>query len=273
MSLSLSRTAFVSVLVIVAVLVVIGVIMTRDTTMIVVELPLPNEQVTSPLVVSGKARGGWFFEASFPVQLLDAQGKVLAFVPAQAEGEWMTEDFVPFSATLSFDIGIAQQGMLVLMKDNPSGLPEHDAQIVIPLRLEPSGTTPVAAETTVQAFFGRSDAPAGEECTTVAAIQRTVPATQAVARAALEELLEGPSAEESAAGYVTSIPQGVTIRSLTIENETALVDFNSELETGVGGSCRVTHIRRQIEATLMQFPTVTDVVISIDGRTDDILQP
>ncbi|HXK40433.1 MAG TPA: GerMN domain-containing protein [Candidatus Paceibacterota bacterium] len=262
-----------AILVIVAVLVVIGVIMTRDTTMIIVESPRPNEQVTSPLVVSGKARGGWFFEASFPVELLGAQGEVLAFVPAQAGGEWMTEDFVPFSATLSFDIGAAQQGTLVLMKDNPSGLPEHDAQIVLPLRLEPSSPAPVAAEMTVQAFFGRSDAPAGEECTTIAIVPRTVPATQAVARAALTELLEGPTGEERVSGFMTSIPSGGTIRSLTIENGTAFVDLSGELQTGVSGSCRVTHIRRQIESTLKQFPTVTSVVISVDGRTDDILQP
>jgi len=35
----------------------------------------------------------------------------------------------------------------------------------------------------------------------------------------------------------------------------------------------VTAIRAQITETLKQFPTVENVVISIDGRTEDILQP
>jgi len=32
-------------------------------------------------------------------------------------------------------------------------------------------------------------------------------------------------------------------------------------------------IRSQIESTLKQFPSVKQVIISVDGRTDDILQP
>lgn len=267
------KKLFLGLVVVVLIIIAIVIFNRSEPASIVVDAPKPGETVTSPLTVVGKARGTWFFEASFPIRLLDALGRELTIAPAQAQGEWMTENFVPFVATLSFDVQTAQYGTIVLMKDNPSGLPENDEQIEVAVWLEPSGNAPEVNETTVQAFFGRSDAPAGEECTTVAIVQRTVPATQAVARAALEELLEGPSAEESAAGYITSIPQGVTIQSLAIENGTALVDFSSELETGIGGSCRVTHIRRQIEATLMQFPTVTNVVISIDGRTDDILQP
>jgi len=45
------------------------------------------------------------------------------------------------------------------------------------------------------------------------------------------------------------------------------------LEEAVGGSCRVTAIRSQIEQTLKQFSTVQSVIISIDNRTEDILQP
>ena len=54
---------------------------------------------------------------------------------------------------------------------------------------------------------------------------------------------------------------------------TLLVDFDPQLEFQVGGSCRVAAISSQIRQTLMQFPTVKSVIISIDGRTEDILQP
>jgi len=45
------------------------------------------------------------------------------------------------------------------------------------------------------------------------------------------------------------------------------------LQYQVGGSCRVSAIRAQIIETLKQFSTVKNVVISINGRTEDILQP
>ncbi len=51
------------------------------------------------------------------------------------------------------------------------------------------------------------------------------------------------------------------------------VDFNEALQEGVGGSMRVTGIRRQIQATLLWIPGVTSVILSIEGRTEDILQP
>lgn len=97
-----------------------------------VETPKANTKVTSPLVVRGEARGTWYFEASFPAKLLDERGNVIAQTPAQAKGEWMTENFVPFEATLTFT-ATSGKGTLVLERDNPSGLPQNDAQIRIPI--------------------------------------------------------------------------------------------------------------------------------------------
>ena len=99
-----------------------------------VSAPLPGAIVRSPLKVSGQARGNWYFEASFPVKLFDSDGKQLAVTPAQATGNWMTTDFVPFSATLIFDAPQTAAGMLVLEKDNPSGLPQNDDSISVPVR-------------------------------------------------------------------------------------------------------------------------------------------
>ena len=96
--------------------------------------PEPNAVVTSPLVVEGDARGQWFFEASFPVILTDDKGNELAHIPAQALDDWTTNDFVPFRADLEFASSTSSGGFLILKKDNPSGLPEHDDQIKIPIR-------------------------------------------------------------------------------------------------------------------------------------------
>jgi hypothetical protein len=100
---------------------------------IVLNSPLPNEVVTSPLLVTGSARGTWYFEASFPVRLFDANGIEIAVAPAQAQGDWMTEDYVPYSVLLEFDQPTTPNGMLVLQKDNPSGLPEYDESMTIPV--------------------------------------------------------------------------------------------------------------------------------------------
>lgn len=105
--------------------------------LIKVSTPATNALVASPLVVSGEARGNWYFEASFPIRLYDASGVELVAVPAQAQGEWMTTEFVPFSATLNFNKPATATGTLVFEKDNPSGLPENDDQISIPVRFSP----------------------------------------------------------------------------------------------------------------------------------------
>ena len=100
--------------------------------MVVLYEPLPESIISSPLKVRGKARGTWFFEASFPVTLTDWDGRIIAQVPAQATEDWMTSEFVEFEATLTFVTpagpGADQpnRGFLILQKDNPSGLPEHD---------------------------------------------------------------------------------------------------------------------------------------------------
>jgi hypothetical protein len=101
---------------------------------LIVVAPERNALITSPLILTGSARGPWYFEASFPVRLFDAQGNEVAVVPAQAEGEWMTEEFVPFAATLTFVAPTSDTGTLVFQRDNPSGLPENDDSFSLPVR-------------------------------------------------------------------------------------------------------------------------------------------
>lgn len=102
-----------------------------------VTAPLPNAIVTSPLRVTGEATGLWYFEASFPVRVLDANGQELGVVPVQAIGDWMTEDFVPFNTEISFSAPTTATGTVVFEKDNPSGLSEHADELRIPVRFEP----------------------------------------------------------------------------------------------------------------------------------------
>lgn len=102
--------------------------------------PLPGAEIKSPITITGEARGTWYFEASFPIFLTDWDGKIIAQGIATAQGEWMTANFVPFKATLTYNFADAgaysNRGTLILKKDNPSGLPEHDDALEIPVLLK-----------------------------------------------------------------------------------------------------------------------------------------
>lgn len=108
--------------------------------------PKPNDEIENPLIVQGEARGNWYFEGSFPVRLLDGNGKEIAVTPARAKGDWMTTDFVPFRAKLTFIAPNTKEGVLVLQKDNPSGLLENADEVRIPVRFKnPKDATSVSS--------------------------------------------------------------------------------------------------------------------------------
>ncbi len=108
-------------------------IMDTKKNLITVSNLVSGQQIKSPFILKGQARGNWFFEASFPYELKDGNGMVLASGPVQAQGNWMTTNFVPFSLTLTFPTPVTATGTLILKKDNPSGEPQNDDQLVIPV--------------------------------------------------------------------------------------------------------------------------------------------
>ncbi|KKT41183.1 MAG: hypothetical protein UW30_C0011G0014 [Candidatus Giovannonibacteria bacterium GW2011_GWA2_44_13b] len=105
--------------------------------MIRVSSPKPGEAIQSPVHIEGEARGNWYFEASFPGRVLDANGKILGLMPIQAQGDWMTTEFVPFKADLPFSTPATNTGFVVLQKDNPSGLPQNEDERRIPIKFGP----------------------------------------------------------------------------------------------------------------------------------------
>ena len=117
----------------------------EKTNMIRIDAPRPNQTVSSPLTITGTARGNWYFEASFPVVLTDWDGKIIAQGIARAKGDWMTTEFVPFEATLTFATdknAYSNKGTLILKKDNPSGLPKNDDALEIPVLFVSVGASP-----------------------------------------------------------------------------------------------------------------------------------
>jgi len=100
--------------------------------------PRPSQKVKSPLSLEGEARGTWFFEGDFPVQLIKKDGTIVGASFATAESEARNEDFVQFSGRLEFAVERQTKADLILKKDNPSGLPENDDFLRVPIILLPS---------------------------------------------------------------------------------------------------------------------------------------
>ena len=95
--------------------------------------PRSNQTIASPLVIEGEARGSWYFEGTFPVKIFDGGDNLLGSANVQAQGEWTTENFVPFRVELKFSTSTTNKGTLVLEKNNPSGLSENADQLKIPV--------------------------------------------------------------------------------------------------------------------------------------------
>lgn len=103
-----------------------------------IEAPLPKQNISSPLEIKGKARGQWYFEGNFPVVLEDSKGNILARGAAEAQGQWMTSDFVPFELTLTYRNAPSNEvGHLVFQRANASGKSENDQSLRLPVSFPP----------------------------------------------------------------------------------------------------------------------------------------
>jgi Immunoglobulin-like domain of bacterial spore germination len=99
--------------------------------------PKNDETVTSPIQISGKVSGNWFFEGSFPIELLDSNGDVIASATASSPEDWATTSMIDFSATLIYPKATTtDRGLIILKNDNPSGDPARDKKEFIQVILK-----------------------------------------------------------------------------------------------------------------------------------------
>ncbi len=228
--------------------------------LIVVDTPQPNETIESPLIIKGQARGYWFFEASFPVKLLDGKGDVIAAAVAQAKSDWMTEEFVPFEATLEFQNPATEKGTLVLEKDNPSGLPENSDELRITVVFQTTTTT-------VKLYYYNPELDKDEtgniSCSRagLVPVERTVPVTKTPIQDAVRLLLQGELTDkEKTSGITTEYPlEGLSLEGASLNDGVLTLQFDDPNNKTGGGSCRVGILWFQIEATAKQFAGVQQV--------------
>jgi hypothetical protein len=227
--------------------------------LIILESPRLGTNIKSPLTVRGRARGNWYFEASFPVKIYDANNKLLGQAPVQAIGEWMTTEYVPFDTSFSFATPTTRTGRLVLEKDNASGLPEHDNSLEIPVTFASYATTSVEAGTKIKLYYYNPSLD-NSACSIhgLVAIERIIPNTTRPLTDAIQFLLLG----EKSQGFTTEFPlDGLALQNAAIVNGVATLTFADPQNKTTGGSCRVSNMRNQIEATAKQFSSVKSVKI------------
>lgn len=108
-------------------------------------------------------------------------------------------------------------------------------------------------------------------CSEVVPVKRQVRKTQAVATAALIELLKGPTAREEARGLASffSSETADLLRSVRVEDGVAYVDLEDIVGiSNVSTSCGSTYFLSQMDATLKQFPTIKKTVYATAGSPE-----
>ncbi len=103
---------------------------------VVLNTPLKDGLVYSPLKIRGLAKGYWFWEGTMTVTIFDSSNKLLASGLVTSQGDSMTEGYVPFEGELVFVSPSIGTGKLVLNAGNPSGLPENNKSFELPIRFE-----------------------------------------------------------------------------------------------------------------------------------------
>lgn len=148
----------------------------------------------------------------------------------------------------------------------PSGLPTASAAAsqAPGSSASPTSIPSPVGTSIVRAYFVLGGAPGSEG---LVPVLREVPKTTAVASAAMNAVLAGPTAAESGDRTITSgIPTGTRLLGLNINNGIATVDLSTEFDSG-GGSASMQYRLAQVVYTLTQFSTVKSVVFQVEGQT------
>jgi len=222
--------------------------------------PRPGEVVGTEIVLAGSAAA---FENTVNWRVRDGRGTVLAEGFATADAP-LPGEHGPFALSLPYrDAGTDSGTVEAFVISARDGSEQSLARV--PVTFDREGSL------AVEAFFGNTVRdPETLECQTAYPVIRRVPRDGAPARAALGELLRGPTEAERSRGVVTSLPEGTRLLGLSIADGTATARFSAELSTAASGSCRVGQVRAQVESTLLQFPTVSRVLVSIEGDPDGL---
>lgn len=94
--------------------------------------PTPFGEVSDLLVITGEAKGTYYFEGEFPVTIIAEDGSKIDHY-AVAQDAWMTEKFVPFRVEIDISHLAPQEILVKLHRNNPSEKRNLDMVLELPL--------------------------------------------------------------------------------------------------------------------------------------------
>lgn len=229
--------------------------------------------IDNPTMLNGTTTA---FEQTFSWKLVDARGTVVAEHSAMTHA---ADAGIPgpFSVTMFYDkVPTTERGTLTVYEASAKdGSPIHDVSIPVVF----AKTLAQGCGVNVNVAFVETKG-AHLDCSQTKTVTRTVCADAGSAGdVALYELLKGPTAREKAGGVGTELPLVIQYPArdvLGISGQFINYNFGYELAAGIAGSCRVAAIRAQITNTVLSNSVQTGgdgIVIGVNGRTEDILQP
>lgn len=132
---------------------------------------------------------------------------------------------------------------------------------------------------TVKVYYGNEKRnPNSDPCGLVYPVNRVIPKTSGVAKAALEQLFAGPTEKEKAEGYHSwfSPTTKSVLKSIVVKNKRAYVNFKRDafavLPGGISTSCGSDQFLSEMEKTLRQFPTIKKIFYAIDGNPQEFYE-
>lgn len=237
---------------------------------LVIMKPQSEQVVTSPLVIQGRAVKSVFTSGGLGLEVYDNDDVLLGRDLLDLVPEAADVTYGQFTAAIELERTDQPRGYVIVKPtseaDNNSVEP-----IIIPIAFS-ADTWPASdlVETTIF-FHNQSLTPADSgDCGIVFPVFRSVAASDDLSLESLSALVNGPTDEERAAGYTTSFNSRVVIQDLQIADRVAYVDFNDQFSRDVSDECRVQALTEQVKQTVLQFPGIDDVKISVNGQFDDI---
>jgi spore germination protein GerM len=124
---------------------------------------------------------------------------------------------------------------------------------------------------TIKLYLPNAKRDSGDCSVKVYPVTRTIPKTDAVARAALEQLFAGPTSLEKADGFYSDFSEATKsfLISVNLKNKAAYVNLRDLTSTSSIGnfttSCGGSNFFGQVENTLKQFSSIKKVFYAMEG--------
>lgn len=235
-----------------------------DFANIIIQAPQKDQVVGKNLVVIGKAR---VFENQFNWAILDAITKqeiLTGTAYANSEDAGLYGSFeIDVSLT-----DLTPNKIIVQVFDHSAKDGSKIDIAEVPLSFNKN------LKDYYEVYFSNSKLDPETSCLKVFPIKKPVGNGELSLRKSIDALLQGPTEKDKEDGYFTNIPDNVKVNKIERTGITVKVDFNKDIQNGVGGSCRVSAIRAQIVRTVLAFDrSIRSVIISVEGDSESALQP